>query len=233
VTKRVFISYRRHDTAASARLLFDRLHNLVLQAYLDVATIKGGEDFEKSIESAIAKSDVVLVLIGKDWVKPEAPAGRPRLAEETDYVRAEVRTALARPVLVLPILVDGAKMPDPAVLPEDVRAITTRNAVFLRHESFEDDTENIIAAVLGVERARRAWNRKRNIARSIASALVGLAIGTVATGVIALVHNAIWSRPVSASIGTSATILLLIACPLLGIWGGLKYMAGRQARLRR
>jgi hypothetical protein len=213
VTKRVFISYRRHDTAASARLLFDRLHNLVLQAYLDVATIKGGEDFEKSIESAIAKSDVVLVLIGKDWVKPEAPAGRPRLAEETDYVRAEVRTALARPVLVLPILVDGAKMPDPAVLPEDVRAI--------------------IAAVLGVERARRAWNRKRNIARSIASALVGLAIGTVATGVIALVHNAIWSRPVSASIGTSATILLLIACPLLGIWGGLKYMAGRQARLRR
>ena len=60
-----------------------------------------------------------------------------------------LRAALSRPLLVVPVLVGGARMPKPEQLPEDIRAITTKNALPLRHESFDDDTENIVAAVLG------------------------------------------------------------------------------------
>lgn len=217
--KRIFISYRRDDTAAAARLVFDRLRAVVKDVYFDVSTIKGGEDFEKSIGAAIARSDVVLVFIGRSWLAPAQAGSPPRLHADGDYVRAEVRAALSRPLL-LPVLVDGAKMPEAASLPQDVRAITTRNAMLLRHESFDDDAGNIVAAVLGIERERTTGTR--NVTRTALYALAGVAAGLALAGVLALAHNAFWSRPLSASIGESGTILLLIACPLLGLWAGLR-----------
>lgn len=219
--KRIFISYRRDDTAAAARLVFDRLRNFGSDVYFDVSTIRGGEDFEKSINAAIGASDVVLVLIGKNWLAPAQPGALPRLHEDGDYVRAEVSASLARPILVLPVLVDGAKMPAAAALPEDVRKITTRNAILLRHESFDDDAENLIAAALGSERKRRPGDDRRKPVRTALYGLAGAAAGLVLAGIIALLHNAVWNRPLSESIGESGTILLLIACPLLGLWGGI------------
>jgi hypothetical protein len=152
VPKRVFISYRREDTASAAGRVYDRLARLLSKSnvFFDVSTIGGGEDFAQRIASEIGNSDAALVFIGDKWLEPTPPGGQPRIFEPNDYVRAELRAVLSRPLLIVPVLVGGARMPKQEQLPQDVSAITVKNALPLRHESFDDDTENIVAAVLGL-----------------------------------------------------------------------------------
>ena len=93
--------------------------------FFDVSTIAGGEDFVTKMSTAIQKCDAVLVFIGKKYLEPTV-AGVVRLSEPDDHVRAEVRVALQKTGqksdIVLPVLVDGALMPRPEQLPEDIRA---------------------------------------------------------------------------------------------------------------
>jgi hypothetical protein len=159
----------------------------------------------------------------------DKPAGIVRIWEPGDYVRAEVRSALARPILVLPVLVDGAQMPKPEQLPEDVRAITTKNALPLRHESFDDDTENIVAAVFGTSAKARAWEERDRLWSRIAYAAGGMIVAMAVSLIGALLHFWLLERPLSASIGGPITTLMLIAGLLFGGWAGLRY----EARMRR
>ncbi|HUU24998.1 MAG TPA: toll/interleukin-1 receptor domain-containing protein [Methyloceanibacter sp.] len=230
VPKKVFISYRREDTAAAAGRVYDRLSRLLKNpnVFFDVSTIGGGEDFVKRIESEIGRSDVALVFIGDKWLGKAKPTDEGRIWEQDDYVRAEVRAALARPHLVLPVLVGGAKMPKPGQLPEDIRAITSRNALLLRHESFDDDTENIVAAVLGVPAKTRRWEDKGALGAKLPYALGGALIACALILIVALVHYWILARPLSASIGGPMTSLTLIAGAILGAWIGTRYEARKR-----
>jgi TIR domain len=240
VPKRVFISYRREDTAPAAGRVYDRLCRLLPKAdvFFDVSTIGGGEIFDRRMLSEIERSDAVLVVIGRKWLQPapgggDSGGGDARLFAPDDYVRAELRAALARPILVLPVLVDGARMPRADELPEDVRAITTRNALPLRHESFDDDTENIVATVLGgagAGGASRPWDDKGRLGARIAYAAAGLVLASALLMIAALAHFMVMGRPLSASIGEAETTALLIAGAILGACLGLGYEARRRKR---
>jgi hypothetical protein len=231
---KVFISYRRDDTAAAAGRVYDRLCLLLNRrnVFFDVSAIKGGEDFEKSIVAAIGSSDAALVFIGDKWIAPPTAGGTPRIFEANDYVRAEVRSALARPMLTLPVLVAGAQMPKPEQLPEDIRSITARNALPLRHDSFDDDTENIIARIFGTADKLRAWENRGRLRAMLAYGAAGIAAAWAILLVAALTHYWLLARPLSASLGAPVTTLLLIACSALGFAAGLRYGA-RRHRLRR
>jgi TIR domain len=232
VAKRVFISYRREDTAPAAGRVYDRLCQLLSKpnVFFDVSTIAGGEVFDRKLMSEIERSDAVLVFIGKSWLV--VSGGRARLEQPGDYVRAEVRAALQRAVLVLPVLVDGARMPLPDQLPEDIRAITSRNALLLRHESFDDDAENIVAAVLGVAAGARPWDDRGRLGMKLGYAAAGLIAAVTAMIVTAIVHFWVVGRPLSASIGEAATTLLLLAGAAMGVVLGLGYEARRRKNQR-
>jgi hypothetical protein len=229
LAKRVFISYRREDTAPVARLVYDRLWRVLSKAnvFFDVSTIAGGEDFQNRIATGIGKSDATLVLIGDGWLK-ETPTQKIRIWDKDDYVRAEVRESLARPMLLLPILVAGATMPKPEQLPEDIRAITTKNALPLRHESFDDDTENILSAVLGTGARERNWEKKVSVWSRILHTLGGIAAAVAFLLFVALMHFWLLDRPLSASIGVPMTILTALITIIVGGWLGLS-RAKRQA----
>jgi hypothetical protein len=236
VSKTVFISYRREDTAPSAGRVYDRLCQLLSRAdvFFDVGAIKGGENFADKIVAEIAKCDVVLVLIGRRWLESGQPDGRPRLFDPTDYVRAEVRAALQRNVLVLPILVDGAQMPAPKSLPDDVKALSARNAVPLRHESFDDDVENIARHIFGASAKERPWEDKGRIGTKIGYSVAGTAAALIVVLIGAYLHRLTLLRPLSASIGDAATTLLLFVAAALGAVLGLGYERRRRKRkLRR
>jgi hypothetical protein len=74
--------------------------------------------------------------------------GRRRLDNPDDFVRLELEAALARPdVRVIPILVDGAKAPASAELPESLRALARRNALIMTHENFGADFGRLYGVV--------------------------------------------------------------------------------------
>jgi hypothetical protein len=221
VPKRVFICYRREDTAAAAGRVYDRLWRLLQKSnvFFDVTTIAGGENFETKIAAEIQQSDAVLIFVGRKWLDPDS-SGRARLWDPQDYVRAEIRAALGRATLLLPVMVDGASMPKPDLLPEDVRGITARNALPLRHESFDDDTEALLATILGASEKQRPWESKNRLIGRIGFAVAGFAVAVVGLVLGAVMHFWLLGQPVSASIGDDATTAVLVAALVAGTWLG-------------
>src|SRR5271165_4322803 len=126
----IYLSYRRMETGGHAGRLVDYLsrHFGRGSVFRDIDTIRRGEDFAQAIESALNACDVVLVVIGNTWATGTGQDGRRRLDDPKDWVRLEVAAALRRDVLVIPVLVDGARLPEPASLPEELRPLCRRNA---------------------------------------------------------------------------------------------------------
>jgi hypothetical protein len=232
VRKRIFFSYRRDDTGPAAGRVHDRLARMLRKddLFFDVSTIGAGENFEARIDDAIARADAALIFIGDAWLGPPQASGTSRIRQADDYVRAEVRAALARPITTLPILVDGAAMPKKEQLPDDIRDLTTKNALPLRHQSFDDDTENIVAALLGIAPARRVWERKGRLWSRAAYAAGGAVAAAAALVVAALVHYWTMGRALEASIGAPATQFILIASAILGACIGLAIHARKPRR---
>jgi tetratricopeptide (TPR) repeat protein len=144
---RIFISYRRQETAWPAGRLYDVLveHFPAEQVFKDVDNIEPGEDFVERITAAVGSCDVLLVLIGPQWLTITDETGRPRLDDPEDFVRLEIETALNRKIRVIPILVDGAHMPRANELPPALASLIRRNAVEINPLTF--DTKRLIATV--------------------------------------------------------------------------------------
>ena len=146
---RIFISYRREDTAYPVGWLFDRLvgHFGRDQVFKDMDSIELGEDFVQEINKALAGCDVLLALIGDRWLTITDEDGKRRLDLPGDNVRLEIETALARNVHVIPILVEGARMPEPGVLPPSLAMLARRQALELSPSHFEADIARLIRAL--------------------------------------------------------------------------------------
>jgi hypothetical protein len=106
---RIFLSYRREDSSAWAGRLHDTLAARFGEQniFQDVAAIRAGEDFDDAIDRALAQADVTLVVIGPQWLAATAPGGETRLAQEGDYVRAELTAAFTHGSRVVPLLLGG------------------------------------------------------------------------------------------------------------------------------
>ena len=148
---RIFISYRREETAYPAGWLYDRLADRYGggQVFKDVDSIQLGDDFVEAITRAVGSCDVVLVLIGDEWVSITDEDGRRRLDDPDDFVRLEVQAALTRNVRVIPILVDGARMPRADELPESLTKLGRRQALEFSPSRFEFDTSRLFKVLDG------------------------------------------------------------------------------------
>ena len=227
--KTVFISYRRHDTAPAAGRVYDRLGRLLSRrnVFFDVDAIAGGKDFVTEMTEAVKKSDLVLLFIGKRWFDPE---GAPRILEPNDHVRAEIRVALESTRTILPVLVDGAVMPKADQLPEDIRGIATRNALPLRHETFDDDAENIVATIMGGGRKQRSWDEGGKLGAKIGYAAAGVFAGLAVWIIGGLLFFWLQGQFLADAIGNAANMVLLIAVIVGGALLGFLYEAKRRRR---
>ena len=147
---RVFISYRRDDTADAAGRLYQNLVGAIgdENVFKDVDSIPGGAPFSDVIAEYINRADFVFVLIGSDWVDVVDEAGERRLMRDDDLVRKEVVYALNSSAIVIPLLVSGASMPSSEDLPEDLQRLVSVNAMKLRRDpDFEIDFARLLAAI--------------------------------------------------------------------------------------
>ena len=143
----IYLSYRRSESAAYAGRIFDHLsrHFGRGSVFMDAqGGIRPGQEFALVIESALNACDAVLVVIGKNWASCTGKDGGRRLEDPKDWVRLEVAAALRRDVLVVPVLVDGARLPDPASLPEELRALCGRNACELSDPRWSFDVRELV-----------------------------------------------------------------------------------------
>jgi len=133
---RIFVSYRRADAGGEAGRLYDGLVEAfgAERVFRDVSSIEFGDDFVRSIRENLEKSDVVLVVIGPDWAGGPGEAGATRLFDERDFVRFEVDEALRGRARLIPVLVGGARMPQPDEVPEVLRPLLDANAFSLRED---------------------------------------------------------------------------------------------------
>jgi hypothetical protein len=143
----IYLSYRRIESAAYAGRLFDHLsrHFGPGSVFMDIqGGITSGQDFALAIESALNVCDVALVVIGNTWAICTRQDGQRRLDDPNDWVRIETAAALRRNVLVVPVLVDGARLPDPASLPEELRPLCRRHACELTDLRWSYDVGELV-----------------------------------------------------------------------------------------
>jgi len=144
----IFICYRRKDTDYIAGRLHKQLadHFGRDQVFRDINTIKLGSDFGERIDSFVGSCDALVAVIGNDWLS-EDDTGRRRIDQPRDWVRQEIASALDRDILVIPVLVETAKMPPETALPTSLRKLARRNALDLSDARWDHEVETLIEAL--------------------------------------------------------------------------------------
>jgi TIR domain len=155
---RIFISYRREETAYPAGWLYDRLADRYGggQVFKDVDSIQLGDDFVEVLTRAVGSCDVLLALIGDEWLTVTDEHGRRRLDDPDDFVRLEIEAALSRNVRVIPILVGEARMPRAEELPGSLAGLVRRQALELSPARFDFDTGRLLKVLDGALAEARA-----------------------------------------------------------------------------
>ena len=148
MSAKIFISYRREDSADVTGRIYDRLVQRFGEhaVFKDVDSIPLGTDFRKHLESVIGQCAVVLVVIGDNWAAKDAKTGARRLDNPEDFVRVEIEWAMRRGIPVIPLLVEGASMPPVESLPEGpLREFAYRNGTDIgRDPNFHPQVNRLI-----------------------------------------------------------------------------------------
>jgi len=147
VERQIFLSYRREDSAADTGRLSDWLSRELgsdTEIFMDVDDIPSGIDFAKYLRNKIQQSDAFLAVIGPNWLDARDEEGSRRLDDPNDFVRIEIGVALERDIPVIPILLNGTRMPRADQLPPELQKLPPRNAVDVRHRSFHADVAPMI-----------------------------------------------------------------------------------------
>jgi TIR domain len=171
---RVFVSYRRDDTAGRAGRLGDGLSTRLGagNVFQDVGSIAPGVDFEGAILDALAATDATIVVIGPEWARLRGPDSVPRLREPADYVRQEVAAALKSGQPVVPVLVGGARLPDRDELPEELTPLLRRQAVAVRDDSWHEDVDGLVRRLQAEIEPPRSRRRPAWLLAALAAAVV-------------------------------------------------------------
>ncbi len=160
---RVFINYRRQDSEGYVGRLYDHLtqHFTTQDIFMDIDSIPPGADFVETLEEAVAGCDVLIAIIGPQWLTLVDEHGEQRLHQWNDFVRIEISSALRQKKVVIPVLVGRARMPLPADLPEDLQAFARRNALELSQQHFAQDVKKLVKVIQDAAPTKK--NNKRRV----------------------------------------------------------------------
>lgn len=153
----IFISYRRDDTGMLCERVTNRLSARfgARRVFRDTSAIMVGSKWEQVLHTALQDSYVVIALIGADWLSARGTDGKQRLFDPHDFVRMELAGALAQGKCIIPVLANGARMPQAHELPPDLAALAQIPPYFLRPDPyFESDLWAIMQAAAPAVRRR-------------------------------------------------------------------------------
>ena len=146
----IFICYRRDDAAYVTGHINDRLREEFgdESIFTDVDKIDLGVDFRTTLDQMVSQCQILLAVIGADWLTVKNQDGQIRLQDPADFVRIEIESALQRDIPVIPLLVAGIKMPSKDELPDSLQDLAFRNGTQIRPEpDFHTDIDRLIKSL--------------------------------------------------------------------------------------
>lgn len=132
----IFISYRGSDENWATELVYARMTEAFGADAVFKAgnTLRAGEEFPAVLRSEAASCPIMLACIGPGWLTATAPDGRRRLDSPGDWVREEIAISLQAGNHVIPLLIGNrteVPVPQPDLVPESIRALVHRQALWL------------------------------------------------------------------------------------------------------
>ena len=115
--------------------------------FIDVAAIQPGADFSEVINGAVGSSDVLVTVIGRNWLGAKNAGEARRLDDPRDLVRKEIQSALKHKIGLVPVLVQGAQMPRADQLPKSLARLAGRNAFEISHIRWQQDVDRLITSL--------------------------------------------------------------------------------------
>jgi tetratricopeptide (TPR) repeat protein len=136
----VFINYRTVDARFGAAAIYELLVERFGRSriFLDNQSMEPGSVYPEQIRVALESMRVLVVLIGPNWLVGAGDGSVP-VHRDRDWVRREIRRALERAVPIVPVLLDGVKLPSPESLPADIRGLVHRQTAEVRHRTLGVD----------------------------------------------------------------------------------------------
>jgi hypothetical protein len=175
---RVFICYRRDDASEAAERLYNNLTRCFGSRYVfwDRDSTYVGIDFVRRIQHEVDICTTFLVVIGKEWLAVDAE-GQRRIDDPDDLVRMEITRALERAgklerINIIPVLVDGAKLPLNQDLPDDLKELVHHNSIGLSSENWKKDIRPLLRVI------------EKGFTGSLLYSLIGGAIAGLIAGLI-------------------------------------------------
>ena len=149
-TGSIFISYRRRDSSDATGRIYDRLvsHFSRECVFKDVDSIPLGVDFRKHLADSVGRCQIVLTVIGPNWLADDSAGTKAGLADPRDFVRLENEAAFQRNIPVIPVLVQGAAMPQAEQLPPSLESLAYHNGIPIRADpDFHPDMARLIKGI--------------------------------------------------------------------------------------
>src|SRR5438270_1239412 len=168
----IAISYRREDSLPIAGRLYDRLQAKFgkKNVFMDFDSIPPGADFRQQIKQMIERSNLVIAIIGPQWLGEQPDASR-RIDNPADFVRLEIAYALEGGIPVIPLLINTTQMPKPEMLPPDIQELAFRHALPLDSGlDFHSHADRLITGIGKAMAVAPRSGRRQQVAEPTASA---------------------------------------------------------------
>ncbi len=175
----IFLCYRRKDRPAHALSIAQFLRTELgeKRLFMDIEEIDAGQHFKSVIREKLRKCRVMIVVIGPDWLAPGNGTGRPRLFDEDDWVSAEIEEGIRQKIVIIPVLVHDARLPEPHELPEKIRGVLDRQSKPISISRFRSDMQGLVQEICNTTGVQRKARAKRGWFRSVAAGLVSVVVG--------------------------------------------------------
>ena len=156
-TPDVFISYRRSDAPAAAGRIANDLseHFGGRRVFLDISDIAPSHAWDDSIDDALQACKAGVVVIGRSWLLAGADGRTPRLHETGDVVCKEIADLIRQGKAIFPLLVEGARLPEAAELPQELRALLRFQATTIDNPGWGTTMQLLIREIEAVVRQQQ------------------------------------------------------------------------------
>lgn len=227
----IFISYRQDGSRGWAAYLHELLQRAFgsSQVFLDNEDLRSG-DWQQQLDAALAQCQAFVLIIGSQWLQSAGADGQPRLLDPADVHRGEIEAALAREgVSVIPLLVDGARMPAQRELPTSIARLALCQALDLPGGGWRGASsrkrllEEISRATgLPVHEGAMSYGAWWSAAKTVGAVLVATLLSSIATVV---------TCQVVFGIALPESDVSVLTLGLLGAWSALAWWRRRRLQL--